>query len=245
MAALQGATELNGIPPLSAGGLGVGVKSDGDHAAASQPKSIRGRAEMARAYEAFEWDEILGAKLKETRDLRWRAAREVWVGKGGPVLRSICSRTVSWETVPFSGRVHLNGDMESVVVTVSSEGMAVLWKSQAVQYPKRAAPGILYLHPSAGIHCLLFYGPDRKLQGILNYYSRAFPPFEIAGNINLWVRPDCLRQGIGTQLLQAAMARWPLDFAQQRYTAEGLALVRAVLRRRRQQTDSRLASTRR
>lgn len=104
---------------------------------------------------------------------------------------------------------------------------ALSWESQAVQYPERGGPGITYFAgetPFGNVDCLLFYDRKKRLRGILNYYAIDFPPWEKAGNVNIWVHPEARRRGIATRLVRAAMQRWRIDLDQQRFTKEGLAL---------------------
>ncbi len=111
------------------------------------------------------------------------------------------------------------------------------WKSQLVQYDARGPRGISYFaaevddnpHP---IDCLLYRCKAGKLRAILNYYGVDYPPYEKAGNVNLWVAPRWQRRGIGMRLLEEADRRWQIDFDQQRYTEAGAALITAFLRRR-------------
>lgn len=112
-------------------------------------------------------------------------------------------------------------------------GLAFSWQSQASQYPHKGTPGIAYFRgdlPDTDkiVDCLLYRNISGHLIGILNYYSWD-SEWEDAGNCNLWVRPDCQRQGIGTHLLREAQKRWQVEIEQQRYTPEGLALVEALL----------------
>jgi len=104
---------------------------------------------------------------------------------------------------------------------------ALSWDSQAEQYPAQGGPGIVYFagETSLGtVDCLLFYDRKKRLRGILNYYAIDFPPWEKAGNVNVWVHPSTRRRGIATQLVRAAMQRWRIDLDQQRFTPSGLAL---------------------
>lgn len=107
------------------------------------------------------------------------------------------------------------------------------WAGQAEQYPPFGPPGISYFPgplPSGNVvDCLLWRDEGGILRGILNHY-----PFESRwekiGNVNVWVAPGHQRQGIGTRLVEEAMNRWPIDFQQQRYSAEGVALYEGLRR---------------
>ena len=106
---------------------------------------------------------------------------------------------------------------------VSDEDM-LTWESQASQYAQRGEPGIRYERHTVGswpIDCLLYRGPSGYLFGILNHYPVDCPPYEKAGNINFWVRPDQRRRGIGTKLILEARRRWEIRGAGQRFTTAG------------------------
>lgn len=113
------------------------------------------------------------------------------------------------------------------------------WASQAMQYPSLGEPGITHTEefspgfPTEPIDCLLYYSPAGQLLGILNHYQQDMPPYEKAGNVNLWVHPDAQRMGIGTQLIAEADRRFGIRWEQQRFTEEGRALAERYLSRRR------------
>lgn len=117
------------------------------------------------------------------------------------------------------------------------------WHTQVPQYAKTGEPGVTYEQnhikaatgvdatgqpvPGPPVDCLLWRDPEGVLRGILNHYPIAIPPFEEAGNVNVWVDPDWQRRGIATALCEAAMQRWPVDLDQQSYTPAGAAFVAA------------------
>lgn len=106
------------------------------------------------------------------------------------------------------------------------------WESQAWQYPRLGDSGIrLRLEHSGGglIHCLLWRDPAGLLRGVLNHYPVAHPPYERAGNVNLWVDPAWTHQGIASALIRDANTRWTLDPHQQRYSTAGAAVVARLL----------------
>lgn len=119
-------------------------------------------------------------------------------------------------------------------------GFVFTWESQAEQYARFGLPGITYERhyaneedapPGAPVDCLLMRDVHGKLVGILNHYPESDPGgLEQAGNINVWVRPDRQKRGIGTALVRAAQERWPINFQQQRYSPEGLKLLSALRR---------------
>jgi len=107
------------------------------------------------------------------------------------------------------------------------------WESQVVQYPRKGRPGVGYFagETDAGIvHCLLYRDVKGDVVGILNYYDGYLKPnvWETAGNVNIWIRPDRQRRGIGTRLIRAAMERWPINLDQQRFTPNGAAFARRL-----------------
>ena len=115
------------------------------------------------------------------------------------------------------------------------QGPMLTWESQACQYPSTGEPGITYLAgdipDEEPVNCLLYYGKDGRLAGILNHYAVDYPPYEQAGNANTFVHPLKRRQGIATALLKEAMRRWDIDLSQQQYSREGLVLVTRLYQR--------------
>lgn len=123
------------------------------------------------------------------------------------------------------------------------------WQSQVDQYAATGEPGVTYevnhINGITGeaadgtrvanppVDCLLWRDAAGTLRGILNHYPVAILLYEDAGNVNLWVDPSCQRQGIATALLDAAMARWPIDLDQQAYTPAGEAFINTWEARRR------------
>lgn len=125
------------------------------------------------------------------------------------------------------------------------------FESQAVQFPKVGQPGIRYQRntvpvarvthrrtgriitvPSeAPVDVLVYRNRKGHVIGILYHYPHDILPWERAGNINVVVRADRRRRGIGSQLLAEAARRWPIRWEQQDYTPDGLALARTVSRR--------------
>lgn len=100
------------------------------------------------------------------------------------------------------------------------------WVSQAMQYPAKGDPGVGYFAGEVGggkppVDCILYRGDDGRLLGILNHYPVDYPPWEKAGNVNIWVHPQALRNGIATKMLDEAMSRWSIDLDQQRFTRAG------------------------
>ena len=98
------------------------------------------------------------------------------------------------------------------------------WENQAKQYPKHGN-GIVYfkgiINTSVWVDCLLYYGDDNLLQGILNHYPLALYPYQKKGSVNILVRPDKRRVGIATALLDEAVKRFKIKLNEQDYTPEG------------------------
>jgi GNAT superfamily N-acetyltransferase len=86
------------------------------------------------------------------------------------------------------------------------------WDSQAAQYPPKGPPGISYfrgqLSEELFVECILCRDETGQLVGILNHYPADIPPFQRAGDKNIWVHPGHRRQGIGTTLLLEAWFRF-------------------------------------
>jgi GNAT superfamily N-acetyltransferase len=79
------------------------------------------------------------------------------------------------------------------------------------------------------INCLLYRDSEGVLIGILNHYDGK-NPLERADAVNLWVRPDMQRKGIGRELVSEAQRLWPaINPESQRYTADGVKFLGALL----------------
>lgn len=138
-------------------------------------------------------------------------------------------------------------ELDELVPTIPH--LSWTWQSQVRQYPKVGTPGLRYElnhvtvaeveHRASGaklaigseqpVDTLVVRNRKGHVVGLLWHYPVDLPPWEAAGNVNLVVRPDRRGRGIGRQLLTEAIARWPINWAQQDFTPEGLAMVRAVL----------------
>ncbi len=110
------------------------------------------------------------------------------------------------------------------------------WRSQAKQHPAKGAPGIRHhrhtMPDGQIIDCLFHRSLGGELVGILYRYPDGSRFGEKPGAVNLLVRPNRQRRGIGRALLHAAMDRWPVDPEAQDYTPGGAALMAAVLAER-------------
>ena len=109
---------------------------------------------------------------------------------------------------------------------------ALSWQSQAEQYPEWGPPGIGY-HPGlvpgvTVVDCLLYRDDKGYVIGILNYFSDDVPPYERAGNVNIFVHPDHRRKGIATALWREAERRWHVTLDTQRFTRAGAKLAEAI-----------------
>ena len=98
------------------------------------------------------------------------------------------------------------------------------WESQASQYPAYGTPGVTYfpgVTEYGTVDCLLYRSDAGIVIGILNHYGFD-SPWEKTGNVNIWVRRDQRRKGIGTALITEADRRWPINLDQQRFTPDGV-----------------------
>ena len=117
---------------------------------------------------------------------------------------------------------------------------ALSWTSQVIQYADAPRPvDVPNVTHYAGqtsrgvVQCLLWWSETKggrpMITGILNYYPHDMPPYEEAGNVNIWVRPSHQRQGIGTALyLLADSIYGPINLDQQRFTDSGAALANSL-----------------
>lgn len=119
---------------------------------------------------------------------------------------------------------------------------ALSWESQVVQYRDARVPSMPGITYYAGvvegrprpIDCLLYWdkvGGKLRIVGILNHYPVDYPPWEKAGNVNLWVRRTHQRRGIGTALWEEAVRRWSVTLEGQRFTDSGAALANHLAER--------------
>jgi GNAT superfamily N-acetyltransferase len=116
---------------------------------------------------------------------------------------------------------------------ILTDSIAFLWENQARQYP-RYGSGITYFkgecEDNTWVDCLLYYGYDNELHGILNHYPFDMPPYQKAGSVNIQVRPDRRRKGIATALLDEAIGRFQVDIGKQEYTPEGERFIKKYVR---------------
>ena len=117
--------------------------------------------------------------------------------------------------------------------------MPLHWETQAPQYASvhPDEPGIVYFQGTEEgvenwVDCLLMFDENLELVGILNMFNFDFPPWEVAGNVTMFVRPDRYRRGIASALMDEARRRWTVDFDQQEYTREGAAFINRYIQQR-------------
>jgi len=116
--------------------------------------------------------------------------------------------------------------------------MPLHWETQAPQYASvhPDEPGIVYFQGTEEgvdnwVDCLLMFDENLELVGILNMFNFDFPPWEVAGNVTMFVRPDRYRRGIASALMDEARRRWTVDFDQQEYTTSGAAFATRYVQR--------------
>lgn len=80
------------------------------------------------------------------------------------------------------------------------------------------------------VDCLLYYGYDNELHGILNHYPFEMPPYQKTGSVNLQVRPDRRRKGIASALLDEAIKRFNVKLEDQEYTPDGERFIKNYVR---------------
>lgn len=114
---------------------------------------------------------------------------------------------------------------------------AYTWESQVVQYSRIGLPGRISHYSGrvashdVPVDCLVWRDEMGKVRGILNYYSVDFPPWEQAGNVNVWVDPAWQRRGIGLALVKRCVEMYgPLKVEQQNYSRTGVRLLKKLLR---------------
>ena len=104
--------------------------------------------------------------------------------------------------------------------------IAFVWKSMEKQFPP-FGKGIHHFKnqieedPPEWVDCLLYYGSDNKLEGILNYLPCDGTSFQKKGSISIHVREDKRRMGIATKLLNEALLVYDIDLYEQDYTDLG------------------------
>ena len=109
---------------------------------------------------------------------------------------------------------------------------ALRWENQARQYPEHGN-GIVYFKGNVEngiwIDCLLYYGDDNLLQGVLNHY-----PFESSyqekGSVNIHVRQDKRRNGIATTLVDEAIKMFNIKLDEQEYSPDGERFIKQYMR---------------
>jgi GNAT superfamily N-acetyltransferase len=116
---------------------------------------------------------------------------------------------------------------------IQNNSIAFQWENQAKQYPQNGS-GITYfkgnVEDGKWVDCLLYYGEDNELHGILNHYPFELPPYQKRGSINLHVRLDKRRNGIARALLDEAIERFQVNLRNQEYTPAGERFIKKYMR---------------
>lgn len=89
------------------------------------------------------------------------------------------------------------------------------WEQQASQFPPHGLPGITLQQITLGppdnqtvVDCLLYRDDDGNLIGILAHYNEN-NPLQEPDTVNLLVKPDQQRKGVGKSLAREACTLWP------------------------------------
>ena len=116
---------------------------------------------------------------------------------------------------------------------IPTNNIAFLWENQARQYP-RYGSGITYFkgicEDSTWVDCLLYYGYDNELHGILNHY-----PFEILHTQRreaLIYKSDLIEEEKVSQLpsLIRRLIRFNIKLEDQEYTPDGERFIKKYMR---------------
>ena len=122
---------------------------------------------------------------------------------------------------------------KTMKMAIPTNSIVFLWQNQARQYPKHGT-GITYFkgicEDNMWVDCLLYYGYDNELHGILNHYPFEMPPHQKTGSVNLQVRPDRRRKGIASALLDEAIKRFNVKLEDQEYTPDGERFIKNYVR---------------
>ena len=122
---------------------------------------------------------------------------------------------------------------KTMKMAIPTNSIVFLWQNQARQYPKHGT-GITYFkgicEDNMWVDCLLYYGYDNELHGILNHYPFEMPPYQKTGSVNLQVRPDRRRKGIASALLDEAIKRFNVKLEDQEYTPDGERFIKNYVR---------------
>lgn len=114
------------------------------------------------------------------------------------------------------------------------------WEAQAGQFPPHGLPGITMQHLTIGppdnqtvVDCLLYRDDDGLLVGILAHYNEN-NPLQLPDSVNLLVKPDYQRQGVGKALAREATTIWPRILKvkgtkHQHWTSESIAWADALV----------------
>jgi GNAT superfamily N-acetyltransferase len=103
------------------------------------------------------------------------------------------------------------------------EIFGILRSKVVARFPHVASgePGTIS-HVSAKVEdMLLFHGDDSRIVGMFFYLTAEKSKSARRGDFTVFVHQSYRRQGIATQLLRAALTRWPIDLSAQKYTPLG------------------------
>lgn len=108
------------------------------------------------------------------------------------------------------------------------------WESQARQFPANGDPGLSYSPGDVPgyelpVNCLLQRNEKGRLVAIGYHYPMSYGGAEQVGNCLILVHPKYVHKGLGGRMLAELDSRYHLNFAQQHYTGQGLALAVAHL----------------
>lgn len=100
------------------------------------------------------------------------------------------------------------------------------WSSELIAkflacVPGKGEPGIQYQENVRGgkkIQYLIKYDANGLIQGALRYFPVGYPLAKQPGEIEMAVKSEFQKQGIGSELLNEAISRWDIQAKKQRYT---------------------------
>lgn len=111
------------------------------------------------------------------------------------------------------------------------------WESQTRQFPETGDAGMSNAQGDVAgyelpVDCLLQRNERGRLVAIGYHYPMSYGGAEQIGNCLVLVHPKYARKGLGGAILAELDRRYRLNFSQQHYTAQGMALAVAHLMKR-------------
>lgn len=111
------------------------------------------------------------------------------------------------------------------------------FSSQSPQFPETGEPGLSYFagvmdQYDVPVDCILYRNERGRLVGIGYHYPIDYAGMEQAGNIFVLTHPKYVRKGVAGKVLAELDKQYHVNFAQQKYSRQGLALVTAYLMKR-------------